>query len=320
MKKWLGSLFMGWACAVGAQEIPTLYLGGAVDVELPYCHVGGVKVPFDLPPGVVMFHFDAWAKDQLPGAVNQNLPEGQRGWVGGALWVGVLDEAGKETATGELTREFLRVETKGKGTLNLYSNGCADKRDVAVHVTVTPGETANGMTAGKLTTTVKRPDGSVFAGAAVTLWGSQGEWFASGETDSAGKWVVTVPSGSYRLSATSPGGATVFYPSAPLIDSSLIGIKTGSYSRTLVLANDPPELTGFSGLVVSGQTLQLYGRGFGSVKGKVDFNGYATSAVSQWSDTQIMLIVPSSAIPGCVRVFSLAGGYSECALIAATGS
>ncbi len=61
--------------------------------------------------------------------------------------------------------------------------------------------------------------------------------------------------------------------------------------------------------------LIITGKHFGPTKGYMVLNGrFITSRryIWSWEDNQIIFRVPSSAVSGCLKIFTKYGGYSDC--------
>ncbi len=107
-------------------------------------------------------------------------------------------------------------------------------------------------------------------------------------------------------------------PGKPFQGASEIAVTGAETTRNLTLGPQPMLDAASTLTFASGQTMSLYGSGFGSSKDYLDLGGYLTNSssyIQSWTDTQIDLKVPGSAISGCWRVFSTQGGYSDCLML-----
>ena len=126
-----------------------------------------------------------------------------------------------------------------------------------------------------------------------------------------GKYSFTLPFGAYKLHFRFKD-YDFWYPYSPATKASTIYLKSSSMSRSVIFASAVPRITGIetggSGVYV------VRGQGFGKAKGYVDFGGYLTNSstyILSWTDTEIRVKKPTSAIPTSIRVFGKGAGFSN---------
>jgi len=150
-------------------------------------------------------------------------------------------------------------------------------------------------------------------GAVVTVYTPDGAFVDGVTTDATGAYALDLAPGRYLLRA----GASIYFPGKPFQGASEIAV-TRKTTKNMILGEKPILTSASSMSYISSQMVSLHGSRFGAAKGYVDFGGYlsdSTTYINGWTDTQIDLKVPSSAIPGCWRVFSTQGGYSDCLMM-----
>lgn len=144
-------------------------------------------------------------------------------------------------------------------------------------------------------------------------------YFWQWETDASGVSNITLPFGTYKL-LTVNGDVAVWYGGAPIEKASTLTVSASTpilstgkivqfqLGNRPVLANVQHNGDG---------TVTISGTDFGGKRGYVDFGGLVTNAaatITAWTPTSITAKVPAKAGPGCVRVFSKVGGWTEACL------
>jgi len=167
---------------------------------------------------------------------------------------------------------------------------------------------------GRLEGIISDPSGAPIPGAVVAIYTPDGAFVDTGLTDATGAYAIDLAPGRYFLRAN----AAIYAPGKPFQGASEIAVTATGTTRNLTLGPQPVLSSASTLAFASGETMSLYGLGFGSSKDYLDLGGYLTNSssyIQSWTDTQIDLKVPGSAIPGCWRVFSTQGGYSDCLML-----
>jgi hypothetical protein len=212
----------------------------------------------------------------------------------------------------------LTVQAANEIGVVVWPNACYAKyQTIPVSVRV---ENMGVNTTGKLSGSLKYPNGSYVLpdvdayGQAITpvvaVYDSEGR-FIDMQAVANGKYSFTLPFGAYKLHFRFKD-YDFWYPYSPASEASLIYLKSSSLTRSVTFASAVPHITGIT--TGSSGEYVIYGTGFGSVKGYVDFGGYLTNSstyIMSWSDTEIHVMTPSSAIPTSIRVFGKGAGFSN---------
>jgi len=167
---------------------------------------------------------------------------------------------------------------------------------------------------GNIQGVISDPVGVPIPGAVVAIYTPDGAFVDTTLTDNTGGYWVELAPGRYFLRAN----ASIYSPGKPFQGASEITVTATGTTRNLTLGPQPNLESASTLIFASGQTMSLYGSGFGSSKDYLDLGGYLTNSsayIQSWTDTQIDLKVPGSAISGCWRVFSTQGGYSDCLML-----
>lgn len=160
---------------------------------------------------------------------------------------------------------------------------------------------------------IRNPAGAPLPGEMVTVYTPDGAFVDGVTTDEDGAYAIDLAPGRYLLRA----GASIYFPGKPFQGATEFSV-TRKTTKNMVLGENPILTSASSMSSISSQIVSLHGSRFGAAKGYVDFGGYlsdSTTAIQGWTDNQITVKVPSSAIPGCWRVFSTQGGYSDCLMM-----
>lgn len=151
-------------------------------------------------------------------------------------------------------------------------------------------------------------------GATVTVYDADMRFAGVGTTNLAGSYLVPLRPGIY-YARVSKGPVDFWMSGSPLSSASAIDVRKDKVKRNITLSDARPNITGISGEVSQGLQVVISGAGFGKSRGYVDFGGTITGSsanITDWTDTLITVKAPTNAYGNCVRVFSKAGGYSEC--------
>lgn len=123
---------------------------------------------------------------------------------------------------------------------------------------------------------------------------------------------VQLAKGRYIIAASN-GAVTTWNTGSPRVRASAFEVSKNMV-KDLTLYPTIPHIDSVSTAVMTeGQPITINGTGFGTSKGYVEFGSYVTnSKIALWSDTAITMTVPTSAIPGCLRVFAKYTAGSNC--------
>lgn len=123
---------------------------------------------------------------------------------------------------------------------------------------------------------------------------------------------VQLPKGRYSIAASN-GAVTTWNTGSPRVRASAFEISRDTVKDLSIYSTIPHIDTVSTAVMTKGQPITINGTGFGTSKGYVEFGSYVTnSKIALWSDTAITMAVPTSAIPGCLRVFAKYAAGSNC--------
>ena len=133
--------------------------------------------------------------------------------------------------------------------------------------------------------------------------GTQVQISGSGFGDTQGSSTVQIAGNVATISSWSDSQIVATVPTTSKSGSVVVFASGVSSNANINFTVPVPRVTGISpssGQV--GTVITITGSGFESVSGTVLFNGAGTATPVSWSDTQIVVAVPSSAVSGAVTV------------------
>lgn len=147
----------------------------------------------------------------------------------------------------------------------------------------------------------------------LSFFNREGVWKGGTTTGVDGRYSIALEEGYYTMLLANEY-ANTWYPGVPKYKAKEIRLFGKDLVKNVNLGLQPTITNNDPLIPVKATPLTIYGNHFGTKKGLIDFAGIAasSSAVTLWTDTQINVNVPNAYPGGCVRIFSLRGGYSSC--------
>jgi hypothetical protein len=136
------------------------------------------------------------------------------------------------------------------------------------------------------------------------------------DTVAIGRFSFTLPYGVYRVVAEAVGdNATVrtTYSGKPFSLATNVTRNALKKKVTLKIAENAPEVTSLTSS--SNGIIRIDGQNIGTKKGYSSFNGYITNSdsyIRYWGNDQIRVRRPGTAPTGCIGIWSLYGGWTDC--------
>jgi type 1 fimbria pilin len=194
--------------------------------------------------------------------------------------------------------------------LDIYAYNCSADYAPKYQIRVQPTSIPLADISGKVTFT----NGAAWQGVAITAYDQDGVWYGSTVTDKKGNYDIQVDPGLYFVEYSN-GLATTWNGGMPRSKATAINTINGSVVKNVSLSDANPQIISLAGNYAASLPITLYGVGFGSKIGYLDFGGNlqnsASTVVSAWSDRQITATVPQGTLPTYIRVFSNTGGWSD---------